>query len=123
MAGKKEIKWLPEPAAADYDAAQSFLQLLYRSKKARRWAKALKRQEMSEYAARDIFRASGTPMSEVQAFDWSKQQKEIAQGKPLSPILLVRQDNGGHLIIADGFHRMCALFAHDQEIKVPCKIV
>ena len=62
-------------------------------------------------------------ISEVQAFDWSKQQKEIAQGKPLSPILLVRQDNGGHLIIADGFHRMCALFAHDQEIKVPCKIV
>lgn len=123
MAGKKEVKWLPEPAAGDYDAAQSFLQLLYNAKKARRWAKALKQQEMSDYAARDILRASGTPMSEVQAFDWTKQQKEIAQGKPLSPILLVRQDNGGHLIVADGFHRRCALFAHDQEIKVLCKIV
>ena len=123
MTGKKEIKWLPEPAATDYDAAQSFLQLLYSSKKARRWAKELKRQEIDEYAAKDILRASGTPMSEVKAFDWSRQQKEIEQGKPLSPILLVRQDNGGHLIIADGFHRMCALFAYDQEVKVPCKIV
>ncbi len=123
MTDKKEVKWLPEPAATDYDAAQSFLQLLYSAKKVRRWGKKLKWQEISQHAAKDILRASGTPMSEIQAFDWSKQQKEIHQGKPLSPILLVRQDNGGHLIIADGFHRMCALFANDQEIKVPCKIV
>jgi len=56
-------------------------------------------------------------MSEIEAFDWTKQQKEIKEGKPLSPILIVKQDNGGHLIIADGFHRMCALFANDQELK------
>ncbi|MFD2274470.1 hypothetical protein ACFS07_34650 [Undibacterium arcticum] len=42
-------------------------------------------------------------MSEVNAFDWSKQKKEIDQGNPLSPILIVRQDNGQHLLIADGF--------------------
>ena len=123
MTGKKIVKWLPEPADKDYDAAQSFLQLLYNSKKARRWAKELKAKEITEYTAKDIPRASGTPMSEVQAFDWSKQQKEINEGKPLSPILIVKQDNGGHLIIADGFHRLCALFTNDQEVKVPCKIV
>ena len=123
MTGKKIVKWLPEPADKDYDAAQSFLQLLYNSKKARRWAKELKAKEITEYTAKDILRASGTPMSEVRAFDWSKQQKEIDEGKPLSPILIVKQDNGGHLIIADGFHRLCALFTNDQEVKVPCKIV
>jgi hypothetical protein len=123
MNKKKEVKWLPEPADKDYDAAETFLQLLYKSKKARRWAKELKRAKMTEYTAKDILRASGTPMSEVQAFDWSKQQKEIDEEKPLSPILIVKQDDGGHLIIADGFHRICALFANDQEIKVPCKIV
>jgi hypothetical protein len=34
----------------------------------------------------------------------------------------VRQNDGSGLIIADGFHRMCALFAEDEQIKVPCKI-
>lgn len=119
----KKVNWLPKPAQKDYEAAEAFLNLLYPAKKADGWTKDLKRARMSEFLAKDILRASGTPMSEVQAFDWSKQQKEIDDGTPLSPILLVKQDDGGHLIIADGFHRLCALFANDQEIKVPCKIV
>lgn len=123
MDKNKNVKWLPEPASKDYDAAETFLELLYKAKKARRWAKELRRADVTEYAAKDILRASGTPIAEIQAFDWTKQRKEIESGTPLSPILLVRQDTGGHLIIADGFHRMCALFAADQEIAVPCKIV
>jgi hypothetical protein len=123
MDKKKKIRWQPEPAGKDYDAAETFLQLLYKPKKARRWARKLRQVDMTEYAAKDILRASCTPMSEIQAFDWRKQQKEIDEGKPLSPILMVKQDNGERLIIVDGFHRMCALFANDQEIKVPCKIV
>jgi hypothetical protein len=35
--------------------------------------------------------------------------------------LLVRQENGGSLIIAHGFHRLCPLFSPDEEIEVPCK--
>ena len=120
---KKKVKWLREPAAKDYEAAAAFLKLLYPTKKADGWTRKLKRATMSTFLAKDILRASGTPMSEVQAFDWSKQQKEIDDGTPLSPILLIKQDNGGHLIVADGFHRLCALFANDQEVKVPCKIV
>ncbi|HWZ47442.1 MAG TPA: hypothetical protein VNX00_04390 [Herbaspirillum sp.] len=123
MDKKKAIRWQTEPAGKDYDAAETFLQLLYKPKKAHRWAKQLKQAKITAYAAKDILRASCTPMSEIQAFDWRKQQKEIDEGKPLSPILIVKQDNGGRLIIADGFHRMCALFANDQEIEVPCKIV
>ena len=122
MDKNKPVKWLPEPARKDYDAAETFLELLFKEKKARRWAKELMRGDITEYAAKDILRASGTLISEIQAFDWTKQQKEIESGTPLSPILIVRQDTGRHLIIADGFHRMCALFATDQEIRVPCKI-
>jgi hypothetical protein len=123
MATKKKVKWLAKPAEDDYGAAENFLQLLFKPKKVRRWAKQLRQADVTEYLARDILRATGTSILEVQAFDWSKQQKEIDEGKCLAPILIVRQDNGGHLIIADGFHRLCALFAHDQEVKVQCKIV
>ena len=118
-----EVKWLEKPVDKDYLSAETFLQLLYGAKKARRWAAALKDAKMVKFAAKDLLRASATPISEVQAFDWVRQQQAIAQGKQLAPILLVRQDNGGHLIIADGFHRLCAVFGVDQEALVPCKIV
>ncbi|MBK4737576.1 ParB N-terminal domain-containing protein [Noviherbaspirillum pedocola] len=122
MDQEKRVTWLKEPAQHTYTSAEIFLQLMYKPKKAKRLVEKLRHAGMSEYAARDILRASATLMSWVSAFDWSKQQQAINSGTPISPILLVRQNDGGHLIVADGFHRMCALFAEDQDIKVPCKI-
>lgn len=120
---KTDIQWLDEPVAKDYDAAQKYLELLCEPKKARSLVKKLKRADMSAYAAKDILRASGTLLSDIQAFDWTKQQSEIRSGEPLSPILLVRRDDGNRLIVADGFHRMCAVFSTDEHVVVPCKIV
>jgi hypothetical protein len=122
MDQKVEIKWLPEPASETYDSAKTFLELMFKPKKALRWVKRLKKAGVSEYAAKDILRASAIPIATVRAFDWKKQLDQIHQGNPLSPILLLRQNDGGPLIIADGFHRMCALFSIDQEVSVPCKI-
>ena len=117
-----EPKWLDKPADKDVKAAESFLQLLYGPKKARRYSKSLEIADLEKYPARDLLRASETPIAEVQAFDWLKQRKEIAAGTAMSPILLIRQENGGHLIIADGFHRLCAVFSIDQDAPVPCFI-
>lgn len=119
---KGEIQWLDQPVPHDYEAAEQYLQLLFEPKQARLLSRRLKRAAMAQYAAKDILRASGTSILYIEAFDWSKHQKELTAGKPLAPILLVRQENGGPLIIADGFHRLCALFSADEEIKVPCKI-
>jgi hypothetical protein len=119
---KAEIQWLDQPVPHDYEAAEQYLQLLFEPKQARLLSRRLKRAPMAQYAAKDILRASGTSILYIEAFDWSKHQKELTAGKPLAPILLVRQENGGSLIIADGFHRLCALFSADEEIKVPCKI-
>jgi hypothetical protein len=123
MDEKVRVAWLNEPAEDTYTSAQTYLQLVYKPKKAARLVEKLRDAPMSEYAARDILRASATLMSWVDAFDWTRQQEAINSGTPISPILLVRQNDGGHLIVADGFHRMCALFAADQDIRVPCKIV
>ena len=117
-----EPLWLDEPSDKDCAAAETCLQLLYGDKKSHKWRKALKGAQVKHYAAKDLLRASGTPISEVQAFDFSKQQTEIADGMFLSPILLLRQDEGNCLIIADGFHRMGAVFCRDQEALIPCKI-
>lgn len=123
MTKKSQLQWLDEPAEDNYTAAETFLQLLYAPKQARALAKKLRRAPISEFAARDIVRAAAIPFSEIRAFDWTKQQALIARGMPLSPILIVRQDNGGHLLIADGFHRLCAVFAHEQDVAMRCKVV
>ena len=51
-------------------------------------------------------------------------------GKPYDPAsgvahdcAAVRSDTAGaHLIVADGFHRLCAVMHTDQDGKVACKI-
>ncbi len=47
--------------------------------------------------------------------------KKIKRGKTINPILLVRDCN--KLIVADGYHRLCAVYSIDEEEMIPCKIV
>ena len=118
----KSIKWLKEPQKKDYPAAGRYLKLTLGPKLARRLIARLHRAKVKKMAARDLLRASRTPMSEVRAFDWKSQNKDIKKGKRLSPILLVCAARNGELLIADGFHRLCAAFAHDQDAIVRFKI-
>jgi hypothetical protein len=41
----------------------------------------------------------------------------------LSPLLLVRDEKNGRVVIADGYHRLCAVYEIDEDAWVPCKIV
>jgi hypothetical protein len=38
-------------------------------------------------------------------------------------LLLVRDEANGKLVIADGFHRLRAVYALDEDARIPCKIV
>jgi hypothetical protein len=78
---------------------------------------------MMSFAAKDIFRASGLPLLGPTNSHVRKNQKKLAAGKKLSPLLLVRDTIHGKLIIADGYHRMCAVYSFDEDTVVPCKIV
>jgi hypothetical protein len=37
--------------------------------------------------------------------------------------LLYREKATGRLIIADGYHRLCAVYGFDEDAVIPCKIV
>jgi hypothetical protein len=41
----------------------------------------------------------------------------------LSPILLLRGDEGGPLVVADGYHRVCASYWIDENTDIPCILV
>jgi len=124
MAKKKvEIKWLPECEAHDYPAARSFLSLVYDEPVVNAWLKKFQRAPLREFKAKDIFRASGLSLLGTSNSHVEKDLRKIAAGQGLSPLFLVRDPAHGKVIIADGYHRLCAAYVYDEDAIVPCKIV
>jgi len=123
MTKDTEIKWLPEPEDKDYPAAQSYLTLLHTETEVIGLVRKLKDSKITQFKAKDIFRASGLSLLGVSNTHVEKDQKRINEGTPLSPLLLVRDVQNGKLIIADGYHRLCAVYTVDEDASIPCKLV
>ncbi len=123
MGDSTDIKWLPEPEDKDYPAAQSYLSLLHTDAETIGLVRKLKDAKVSQFKAKDIFRASGLSLLGVSNSHVDKDQKKIKDGKPLSPLLLVRDPQNGKVIIADGYHRLCAVYSFNEDALIPCKIV
>jgi len=117
-----KIKWLSEPEEHDYPAALSYLTLIYDTKTAAGFVNKLKKASMSEFKAKDIFRASRLSLLGVSNSHVKKDRVKIESGCAVSPLLLVRDPANGIVVIADGYHRMCAVYTFDEDAVIPCKI-
>ena len=117
------IKWLAEPEDHDYPAAFSYLNLLYNDATANRFVEKLKQAPVIQFKSKDIFRASGLSLLGVSNSHVKRDRKKIKNNEALSPLLLVRDSSNGKLIIADGYHRLCAVYGFDEDALIPCKIV
>ncbi|HEY5138905.1 MAG TPA: hypothetical protein VIJ25_06240 [Methylococcales bacterium] len=122
MSKAVEIKWLNEPQKHDYPAALSYLSLLYDEQTAASYVDKLKRASISEFKAKDIFRASGLSVLGISNSHVKKDQQKLQSGDDLSPLLLIRDSVNGKAVIADGYHRLCAVYAYDEDAVIPCKI-
>ena len=122
--GRREtISWITTPEDHDYPAAKSYLCLLFNEPTANRFVKRLRSAKVTEFKAKDIFRASGLSLLGVSNSHVKKDMQKIECGEKLSPLLLVRDPKSTRLIIADGYHRLCAVYAFDEDAIIPCKIV
>jgi len=122
MSPKFKIKWLSKPEEHDYPAALSYLTLLYDKKTAAGLVNKLKKAPMSEFKAKDIFRASRLPLLGAGNSHVKKDMLKIESGRGVSPLLLVRDSANGKVVIADGYHRLCAVYTFDEDAVIPCKI-
>ena len=84
---------------------------------------SIKAASLSEFKAKDIFRAANVSLLGISNSHVEKDRKKIKNGIALSPILLVRDQTYGRLIIADGYHRLCAIYSIDEDAIISCKIV
>ena len=118
-----EIVWLPEPEDHDYPAAESFLRLLFDEQVVNDLVEKLRTAALQEFKAKDVFRASELSLLGVSNSHVEKDRKKITKRTPLSPLLLVRDPKNSKVIIADGYHRLCAVYSFDEDQWIPCKIV
>ena len=123
MGAGETIRWLNDPEKHNFPAAQSYLSLIYERPVANSLVQKLRRAPLSSFKAKDIFRASGLSLLGISNNHVEKDRNKIKDGKKLSPLLLVRDKLRGKVVIADGYHRLCAVYSLDEDAEIPCKIV
>jgi hypothetical protein len=123
MTQSDAVQWLPDVADHDYTAAASYLSLIYDDKHVAAIVGRLRAAAITEFKAKDIFRASRLSLLGVSDSHVEKERKKLRDGTGLSPILLMRDEPNSGVVIADGYHRLCAIYGVDEDALVSCKII
>ncbi len=117
--------WQLDPDEHDYPAAANYLGLICEPALAAKIVKLLKSAPTSTHEAKDLLRASQLPMLERENEHVASDLAKVKSGLKLSPILLVRGrlDKNRSLVVADGYHRICASYYIDENSAIPCRLV
>jgi hypothetical protein len=119
----KSVRWLTDVQAHDFPAAGSYLSLIYDEKKVAAIVAKLKKAPVVQFKAKDIFRASTLSLLGISNWHVEKDRVKIRRKMSLAPLLLVRDKRNGKVVIADGYHRLCAIYETNEDVVVSCRIV
>lgn len=122
---KSELNWSESEEGQDFKAAFKFLSLLCSERKANALVESLRGAKVVDHAAKDLLRAAQLPLLPRDEPHVDDDLKRIQKGKPLAPVLLIRGDlaSGLPLMVADGYHRICAVVYFNESAPVRCRIV
>lgn len=119
-----KVRWQDEPEEHDYPAALSYLSLVMPAEAAARIVAGMRELPLLQFRAKDLLRASGLPLLPADNEHVAKDLAKLRTGKALSPVLLVRGSvqRGVPLVVADGYHRICASHLVDEDADIPCRV-
>ncbi len=117
--------WQDEPEEHDFPAAADYLSLVFAPDETARLVDSLRSAGTGHRKAKDLLRASRLPLLPPDDHHVKKDLAKVADGKRLSPVLLVRGRAAKDvpLIVADGYHRICASYHLDDDADVSCRLV
>ena len=113
--------WLKEPQKHDFPAAADYLELLFDDQDSKAFVEKLKKARTISKKAKDILRASQLPLLPKRNIHVKANLKAVNKGQKMSPVLLVRDNH--KLTIADGYHRVCAIYYLSEDLEIPCRLV
>jgi hypothetical protein len=117
--------WKDEPDEHDFPAAAAYLSLLVHEETAASLVERLKGADKIDRQAKDLLRASRLPLLGADNVHVAADLKKVSAGERLSPVLLIRgqAENDLPLLVADGYHRICASYHLDEDSDIPCRLV
>jgi hypothetical protein len=118
-----KVKWTEDGSEDDYRAAEVYLSLIDTAANVNKAVAGLRAAGVDKFKAADLLRASQVKLPKSDDRPCRKEIKKINKGEALSPVLLVRDAAMKKVIIADGFHRICAAYRIDPDVILHCKIV
>ena len=122
---KPKLEWAENGEAEEFDGrGKIYLSLLSSDAKAATLVKNLRNAKLAGHAAKDLLRAAHLLLLPSDELHVSEDLKRIQKGKPLAPVLPVRGDiaTGLPLVVADGYHRICAVCYFDESAPIPRRI-
>jgi len=121
----QNAQWQDEPEEHDFPAATTYLSLICDPSLAASLSELLKNALTVTYQAKDLLRASELALLEKTNAHVGRDLDKVKHGHKLSPVLLVRGkfQRNRSLIVADGYHRICASYWIDENSPIPCRIV
>ena len=121
----KAEQWKSEPDEHDYPAAHDYLTLVMPDSQVDAIVDAMREAPIVHRKAKDLLRASGLDLLPESNVHVKQDLAKVQAGRPLSPVLLVRGDVSKDipLIVADGYHRICASHHIDENADCPCRMV
>jgi len=123
--GGRPEHWKDEPDEHDFPAATDYLTLVVSEQTAAALVDGLKGVEKVDRKAKDLLRASRLTLLPRVNPHVAADLKKVSGGERLSPVLLVRGQakKGLPLLVADGYHRICASYHLDEDADIPCRLV
>ena len=122
---KRIAEWAARPGNTEFEGALRYLSLQFSQALSRRLVSKARRAASTEHVAKDVLRTSRLPLLPTDERHVAENLKKIRKGKPIAPIIAIRGDlmSSRPLIIADGYHRMCAACHADEDTPVAVVLV
>ncbi|HUY15962.1 MAG TPA: hypothetical protein VMV11_00225 [Acidimicrobiales bacterium] len=116
--------WQLEPDQHDFPAAGTYLSLICDAGTVEKLVELLQGASSTIYQAKDLLRASGLALLDKNNAHVEKDLDKVKSGRKLSPVLLVRGNYAKRrpLVVADGYHRICASYWLDENARIPCRV-
>ena len=110
----KDVTWAAAPTDDDVADAAWFLTLL--SVPGELTADPARRM----YPAKDLLRAARLPVLALPNAGVTKWANRLHRGDEIPPVLLLAGTLDRPLIVAEGYHRVCAAYLRDEATPVAC---
>jgi hypothetical protein len=116
--------WKSLPEEHDYPAAADYLALILPSHDVPGAVAALRRSPLVHKKAKDLLRASRLTLLPADNVHVAADLKKVAENEMLSPVLCLTGTLSSDipLVVADGYHRICASYHITENADIPCQL-